>query len=539
MHRIIFFIFFIYCNGGYAQTSSETLIDSLSLTQDPLNKIELCKRIAEKLTDSDWEKAITYLDFAEKEAQETKYSEFNLASVYVAKGELYASKDLLDIALDYFLKAQEIYKVQNHEAEAIKVEHYLAIIYAQFNNKEKALHYFFKLYDYQVKNNDSIKIVKILNNIGTLYIKEDLDSALHYFNKGKQIISTLDNHALLGYITTNLGRVYGLKGDTIQANAYFSKSMKLAQNASNKNFKLFAFGAFSKYSLQEKQYDSAIYYANKALDLNSDNAYSFSNQNTTNILSKAYEGKGDYKTAVHYFKRYDQIRDSLNVEEKAVNLERIKLDQDYKIRSKISVIEEEKKRFKLYIAGLMLLLGTLILGMLLIRYRNRNIKSLLEKEQLKIKHQDLHQHLDLKNKELIGKAMSEIHRKEIYNHILTDLKAVKLKAVKKETQQAIDVILQKLQKDMDSDIWKEFELSFEQVHKSFFENLALHHPTLTPKDRRLCALLFMDLTTKEISQITGQSFKTVENSRTRLRKKLELTNEKVNLSTYLNSLSVN
>ncbi|MFB9053112.1 LuxR C-terminal-related transcriptional regulator [Formosa undariae] len=539
MLRILIFIFFINYYFGYAQTSSEVLIDSLSLTQDKLKKIELCKTVAVELADSDWEKAVEYLDFAESEALETKQSDFNLASVYVAKAELFASKDLLDLSLDYFMKAHEIYNTLNKVVEIIKVEHYLALIYAQFNNEEKALQYFSKIYNYQIKNNDSIKMVEILNNIGTLYLKKDLDSSLSYFNKGMHIVSKLKDNRLLGYVTINLARVYGLKGDTLCANMYFAKSKALIQNSPNKGLKLFSFTSYSKYCLQEKQYDSAIYYAQKALELNSENKYSFSNQNSTSILSQAYENKGDYKSAVQYFKLYDEIRDSLNVEEKAVNLERLKLAQEYKIRSKINALEEGKKRFKLYIAGLMLIVGSLVLSILLIKYRNRNIKGQLEKEKLKIKQQDLNEHLDFKNKELIGKAITEIHRKEIYSEILKDLKSIKLKAVKKDTQQSIDLVLQRLQKDMNSDIWKEFELSFEQVHKSFFERLTINHPSLTPKDRRLCALLFLDLSTKEIAQITGQSLKTIENSRTRLRNKLELTNEKVNLSSYLNSLSVN
>lgn len=136
---------------------------------------------------------------------------------------------------------------------------------------------------------------------------------------------------------------------------------------------------------------------------------------------------------------------------------------------------------------------------------------------------------------LIGKAMSEINRTDNINEILTDLKKIKLQTANKEMQYAIDIVLKRLEKDLNTDIWKEFEISFEQVHKSFFDKLTVDYPSLTPKDRRLCALLYLDLTTKEISQITGQSFKSIENARTRLRKKFDLTNERVNLSTYLNT----
>ena len=131
--------------------------------------------------------------------------------------------------------------------------------------------------------------------------------------------------------------------------------------------------------------------------------------------------------------------------------------------------------------------------------------------------------------------MVEIHRTEIIEEILQDLKEVKRKAAKKETQQAIDYIAKRLKRDTNSNIWEEFEMRFEQVHESFYKNLSKKHPDLTSKDKRLCALLKLNLTSKEIAQITGQSSKSIENARTRLRKKLEITHSDVELSAYLSS----
>ncbi|MNS30184.1 Bacterial regulatory protein, luxR family [compost metagenome] len=301
------------------------------------------------------------------------------------------------------------------------------------------------------------------------------------------------------------------------------------------SLKSFVYESFSEYNLKEKRFDIAIEHAKKALEFNDDKPFGFASMRLNKILYDAYLNKEDYKNAVYYFQQFNKISDSINIEQKAVNLERIKLEQDYKVRSQIRTLVEEKTRFKYYVVGLILVIGILTLILLLIRYRNRNIKNQLEKEKLKAKQQELNQSLEAKNMVLVGKAMAEIHRTDNINEILTDLKKIKLKTANKELQQAIDIVLKRLEKDLNADIWKEFEISFEQVHKSFFDKLTIDYPTLTPKERRLCALLYLDLTTKEISQITGQSFKSIENARTRLRKKFDLTNEKVNLSTYLNS----
>ncbi|MCX7551658.1 tetratricopeptide repeat protein [Xanthomarina sp. F2636L] len=524
---------------NYAQEPIHVLIDSLNLVESPQEKLKLTQEIALLLKDEDWDRAITYLELSESEAKKTDNPDIHLAPIYVTAANMYSFKDVLDVTLDYYQKAYNIYRKDNNIDEASKIENNLAIVYAKMNNKEEALKHFHEVYLFQSKKNDSLRIAQILNNIGTIYLEENLDSSLHYYNKSLKISKKLNNTPLNAYLFTNLGRIYDLKKDSVKAKSYFEKALSTIKNSNKNNVKSFVYQSISEHYLNINENDSAINYANKTLIIHEDNAYNFANLDAFKTLFTAYSNKEDFKNAVVYYKKFNTLRDSLNIEDKAVNIERLKLQQEYKTRLQIRELQEEKQQFKYFLIGLSLVIGILALLILVIKYRNRMTKNKLERELLKTKQQELRHSLDAKNKVLIGKAMTEMHRTDIINGILKDLKHIKLKAVKKETQQAIDFILKRLQRDLNTNIWEEFEVSFEQVHKSFYKNLTKNHPKLTPKARRLCALLFLDLTSKEISQITGQSFKSVENARTRLRKKLDLTNEKINLSTYLNSLSVN
>ncbi|MBZ4037556.1 tetratricopeptide repeat protein [Flavobacterium sp. 17A] len=532
--RLLFLLLFLSSFSIYSQSTKE-LIDSLNTIDNYETKVRLCQEIALKLQNSDWERAVKYIERAEVEAKKTAKPDETLAAVYITSGKIYNAKDALDISLQYYLKAYDIYKEKNNKEEAIKVENNLAILYAKSNNQEKALKFFLHVYQDQKVKKDSTKLVKILNNIGTIYLDKKPDSSLYYYQKAYSITKALKDNNLTVYIYTNLARAYFLKNSKEKTRLYFEKAFELLDSVSDNSIKSFVHEAFVEYNLAENKLDSAITHAQLALELNKDKLFGFSSMRLNKMLYEAYLKKQDYKNAVYYFEQYNKISDSINIEQKAVNLERIRLEQDYKVKNKIRTLEEEKTRFRYYVAGLILVVGILILIILLIRYRNKNIKNQLEREKLKRKEQELKQSLEAKNMVLVGKAMSEIHRTDNINEILTDLKMIKLKTVNKELQQAIDIVLKRLEKDLNTDIWKEFEISFEQVHKSFFDKLTIDYPSLTPKDRRLCALLYLDLTTKEISQITGQSFKSIENARTRLRKKFDLTNEKVNLSTYLNS----
>ena len=535
MARLLSLFLTFFTLISYSQSSTKELIDILNTIDDHEKKVDLCLKIAVRLQDTDWNRAVKYVELAEAEAKKTANTDEVLARVYTTAGNIYDSKDVLDITLQFYLKAHEIYKAANNLQEASKIENNLAVIYAKSNNEEKALQYFLNVYHYQKSKKESDKLLKILNNIGTIYLGKNADSSLYYFHKASFIAKTVKNNTLTTYVYTNLARAYALKKDNKNADIYFEKAFSLINTTIDNSLKVFIHESFAAYKLEEKNLDDAISNAKEALALSKENIFSFSGLRLNKLLYQAYLEKQDYKNAVFYFQKFNTISDSINIEQKAVNLERIRLEQDYKVRTRIRSLEEEKKRFKYYVVGLIMLVGILVLIILLIRYRNKNIKNQLEKEKLKAKQQELKQSLEAKNMVLVGKAMSEINRTDNINEILTDLKKIKLQTANKEMQHAIDIVLKRLEKDLNTDIWKEFEISFEQVHKSFFDKLTVDYPSLTPKDRRLCALLYLDLTTKEISQITGQSFKSIENARTRLRKKFDLTNEKVNLSTYLNT----
>ena len=529
----------LFCLSVQAQSLTKELIDSLNTIENSEKKADLCCKIALSLQHSDWERAIKYIDLAEDQAKKTAQPEQALAVVYTAAGDIYDSKDALDIALQYYLKAYDIYKEKNNVKEAARIENNLAILYAKSNNQEKALKFFSHVFKYQKTKKDAVMMVKILNNIGTIYLEKNADSSLHYYRQANLITDKLKDKTLAVYIYTNLARAYNLKKDSKNADLYFEKAFSLTGSLADNSLKAFVYASFCEYNLQKRKFASAIENAKKALEYNKDQSYGFTSMRLNKILYEAYLNQQDYKNAVYYFQQYNKISDSINIEQKAVNLERIRLEQDYKVRTQIRSLEEEKKRFKYYVVGLIMVVGILILIILLIRYRNKNIKNQLEKEKLNARQQELKQSLEAKNMVLVGKAMAEIHRTDNINEILTDLKKIKLQTANKEMQHAIDIVLKRLEKDLNADIWKEFEISFEQVHKSFFDRLAADYPSLTPKDRRLCALLYLDLTTKEICQITGQSYKSIESARARLRKKFDLTNEKVNLSTYLTTLKHN
>jgi hypothetical protein len=94
-------------------------------------------------------------------------------------------------------------------------------------------------------------------------------------------------------------------------------------------------------------------------------------------------------------------------------------------------------------------------------------------------------------------------------------------------------IIRDLEKTQEKSVWNEFEVRFQQVHNDFYKKLNDINPELSTNERRLCAFLKLNMTTKEISTITGQIPRSIDVARTRLRKKLNLTNSEVSLIEFL------
>jgi DNA-binding CsgD family transcriptional regulator len=95
------------------------------------------------------------------------------------------------------------------------------------------------------------------------------------------------------------------------------------------------------------------------------------------------------------------------------------------------------------------------------------------------------------------------------------------------------ILLNDIEKNNDS--WEKFALHFDEVNDNYLKNLKIKFPKLTSSDLKTCAYLKLNLSSKEIAQLTNISVRGVEISRYRLRKKLGLSSEQ-SITAFLESL---
>lgn len=173
----------------------------------------------------------------------------------------------------------------------------------------------------------------------------------------------------------------------------------------------------------------------------------------------------------------------------------------------------------------LVLFGFLYLRVIKIKHKNE--RDLLEKTR-DMENERNKELLLLKNKELATSALRLIEKDEL-------MKSLKKSLLSSETPPSLRDIKKSFKSITvsNSKNWEEFEARFIAVNQSFYDNLHQSYPNLTPGDKKMCALIKLNFSSKEMAQLMGISVESVHTLRYRLRKKMNLSRAD-NLTEHLN-----
>lgn len=148
-----------------------------------------------------------------------------------------------------------------------------------------------------------------------------------------------------------------------------------------------------------------------------------------------------------------------------------------------------------------------------------------EKKIIELEKTQLEADLIFKSKELSGVVMTNIAHQEFLNSLKEEIQQQKLSG--QYTRKNLDKLLVLVNNNIvsDEENWSMFQANFDRIHENFFRNLKLQYPDLTSGDLRFCALLRLNLPTKEIAKLLNISTRGVDAARYRLRKKFNLSQE--------------
>jgi streptogramin lyase/DNA-binding CsgD family transcriptional regulator len=144
-----------------------------------------------------------------------------------------------------------------------------------------------------------------------------------------------------------------------------------------------------------------------------------------------------------------------------------------------------------------------------------------EKEILELQNINLEHDVKVSNSKLLSSTVLMAHKNEILNDVKSSLENVAI-----ESRAEMRPIIRKLNWELkNEDYWDEFNFYINKVDKNFVDRIFMDYPELTQNDVRICSLLRLKLSTKEIASLLNVSVRGVEKGKYRLKKRLELTPE--------------
>jgi tetratricopeptide (TPR) repeat protein len=438
------------------------------------------------------------------------------AKVFNNIGKLYYNRNELNKAEDLFNKAIAINKMLDIRPELFNNYNNLAGIYQMRHNSAKALTYaLFALNQLDI-NKDFYNLSIVYSNIGNLYQdKGNYPVALSYYQQAAAIQEEKSFFISLIRSYLSISSLYEATNNKELTAVYLEKSLKLAYTLGNPSQKLLVLQSAARSS----------------------------------------KTAGDFKRAAGYYSSYVRLNDSLVSLNSLTKIEQIQAVYDVINKEKDNKILQQKvnlqqlaiqrQRIVLLTAILIFLsLAFFLVNLQRNRKRERKRNHLIatqsetlhqkEKEILVQKEHTLKLELDYKNRQLTSYALHLARNNEFIAKTSDELKQIllELHPRDKERSERIRQMLSDLQQYSSGNDWEEFRLYFEEVHQSFEKNLTDAFPALSPNDKKICALIKLGLTTKEIASITFRELRSVESARNRLRKKLGLAAD-VNIQTYL------
>ena len=545
---------------------------------------------SDSLKKSDPQQALVYNRKALSFAHDVQSSEI-LADINRLMGELYITENNLQPAINYFLISEKLYKEFGDKKKLATVYGHLGRMY--YNNNfelDKALSYYNKMMDIAIELNDKKLMAASYDNLGSLFLSlRDKDKAYTYYHQLLLISEEINDQTGIGKALNNIGEIERYRGDYKKAFDYYKQSLvihrelndirKMAINMENMgvtyytmerpddalNYYQQSLQYYQKANDQEniasvlvlmgqnaiklEQYDKAIEYYNRAKNIAVKHDYHRYYMRALKGLSSAYEKKNSPQKALEHFKHFEAYKDSIFRMNEKNNIAAIKAqllteldDTQYKVQQyEIGMLTKDKKIYTLKMNILIAILVIIFLSGVLLTVR---YKILVKKQrQLREKDTELHKtqqellksELNSKDNDLMSFALHIVQKNKLLKELVHDLRELS-KQGNPETNKRLREMSQnikqmlKIQEDIDL-----FDQKVSQTYDGFFYYLKEHFPTLTKNEERLCAMLKLKLSSKEIASINNTSVKAVEMSRYRLRKKCGI-DYNTNLSDYISCL---
>lgn len=402
----------------------------------------------------------------------------------------------------------------------------------------------------EIGKNSVLEYGWLLHRMGELkYEQNNYITAEAYFNTAKDHWIKNDNKRGLCYTESQLGQVYRKTKSNQETISYLQNLLKEEKYSDYDLCKIGLLLNLGEVYKAEKDYTKALTYLKESADLSLKEGTNQYRLTAYEKIIEIYLERGNIEQAKKVFHVYSELYESLYVKNRSRttnSFQQIKAfidkEQAFKlIQQKERYTGQQLKSHKLIILiSLGLLFLSTLLGSVYYYYFRKNKKknNLLKTLNTEI---SLQQEKLQKAKDKIGWQNQELEiqlvkKAMIINQYSESINKVKNILKTKDFYSQKDKVLDSLNQLNSKALQEELNLQITKANQNFFERLSNQFPKLTQNELRLCAFLKMNLSTKEIASLTFKNSDSIKVARSRLRKKLGLTHNKMAISVFLNQL---
>lgn len=449
-------------------------------------------------------------------------------------------------SLKYLLEALKTREEMKDEERVASIILNIGVTYLEIEDNTAASGYFAQARKYHLTNPDKYAEYLIVNytNTGTIFTNlYQSDSALYYFQKAKELAILKNFETRLGDIMVNIGNLYLSNNEYDKALVALNEALadfqknKDNRGISHTNFAIAEayFGLNRLNEAEERLIDLCEYFK-----ISGDLDYLAAGYKT---LSKIFNKRGLDEKALEYFMLHTEVKDSI------INTETVSRIAEFQLRyeaeklesqaeAEMLVVQKNKElaayKFRLII-GIILLI-VIILVFIIYRFKSRKKILEFQLENEALDREKLSTVLGYKKREMENLALHIFQKNELLEKIKDALDEIRKESSKETGTKIRNIILQVQQTLRVNKELSIFQEKVEQLNSDFFSVMSDKYPTLTEKEKRLCALLKLELSSKEIALLNDISEGAVTMARYRLRKKLKLDPNE-NLTDYLQKIA--
>lgn len=475
--------------------------------------------------EGNYDSASVYLE----KALELDLNRGNLAGAAKSRydlASLYLRLDFHHIALEKILSTIEIQTQLNDSMRLPYSYNLLGNVYYNIDSTHLAINFYKKVLSFQAPGTLVNNLISAHNNLVAAYnrLPGKTDSALHFGMKGLRLSEMHNQPSEQAALLHNLASTFRKERKYADALEYNLKAYShLPNNQAAHNLIRIPLGVAETY-LESGQPGIALPYINEGINRAREYKSISGERDGYFILSKHDSLIGDFSRALHHYKKGVELQKSIFNDQSRARIEELaiimkKKEQDLQLISlqqKNQIISLERKLLAYISSSIGFLFVVFLVYHFQLRTINKNRKELEKKEK-----EILAADLKARTQEITGHLYSLLQAENTINQLKEELE----KMAKSSTSSSGEIhqLLKNLKLNTKKQhLWKDFEYRFDELNANFITALTNQYPNLSPAEIRLCSLLRLQLSTKEIAEITNRSTRTIDFTRNSIRRKLGL-----------------